>query len=198
VTRNNWLVHNNLGVLLFNEGERDSARRHFLEALRLQPNYAHAHYNLGRLLAREGRPEEAIVHFERALALDPNHAPSHFDLAALLEQQGRWAEARAHFEQATLLRPGWPLAGERLARLLIDSGDLAGAAAQLEKLARSAPSNAEYAFLAGMVHEARGDSVAAGRWYARAAELPGADAAMRDRARKYVGDGFRPDAPAAR
>jgi len=194
VTKNNWLIHNNLGVLLLNQGDWDEAQRHFERALSIQPNYAQAHDNLGRLLFREGRLEEARSHCERALELYPDYAQAHFDLACVFERQGKLEEARNHFERAVSIRPDWGVAHERLARVLVQDGDLVGAVVELEKLARAYPTNPEFAFLAGMARETQGDSSAAGRWYRRAAELPNADKDMRAKARKF---GERARAPAS-
>jgi spermidine synthase len=54
------VVHNELGVVLGELGQREAARQHFLEALRLRPGYSQARRNMGKLRAAEDGP--AAVH----------------------------------------------------------------------------------------------------------------------------------------
>lgn len=106
------------------------------------------------------------------------------------DSQRGWLEVvkgPENLDSMRALDPEWRAAHERLARILIQAGDLDGAGGEFEKLSGAYRQNAEYAFLAGMAHEARGDSAAAGPWYERAARLPGADADMRSKAKRFGG-----------
>ena len=46
-----WLAHNNLGLLLDNEGRKEEAMEHYQKAIRINPNYPDALNNLGVALA---------------------------------------------------------------------------------------------------------------------------------------------------
>ena len=53
-------AHNDLGIVLVQQGRIDEGIAHFREAIRLNPEYRRmAHYNLGRALAMQGRVDEA-------------------------------------------------------------------------------------------------------------------------------------------
>ena len=75
-----FLAHNNLGIVLYNQGKYEAAEAHFTEALRLNPGYADAHNNLGNVLYAQGKYEEAEAHFAEALRLNPGYADAHNNL----------------------------------------------------------------------------------------------------------------------
>jgi len=52
VTANNYVAHNNLAVALIDIGDFDSAVKHCIEALRINPNYANPHINLANALRK--------------------------------------------------------------------------------------------------------------------------------------------------
>jgi hypothetical protein len=105
VTRNNWLAHNNLGVILERKGEWAEARSHFEQALTMRPTYAVAHYNLGEALRKEGRLEEAIREYEAALRERPSHGRSHLGLGLALSAAGRIEEAIQQYEMVLRADP---------------------------------------------------------------------------------------------
>lgn len=101
-------AHNNLGVLFFNTpGRQAEALAHYVEAVRLKPDFADAHYNLGTLLAGiPGRQDEALRHYTEALRLKPDFAEAHLNLGTLLgNTPGRQNEAIVHYTQALRIKP---------------------------------------------------------------------------------------------
>lgn len=97
-----------------------------------------------------------------------------------------WTEVRTGPEDAARARaldPAWEEDQRRLATALSDGGDWAAAAGCYEKLAAAHPEDAVAAFRAAICRSQAGDSLAAARWLARAAALPGATAGMRQAAR---------------
>ena len=107
VTSNNFLVHNNLGVVLASQGRNEEAIVHYNEALRIDPYYARAHSNLGLALARQGRNEEAINHYAQALRLAPNDAEVHNNLGVVLVRLGKIEVALPHFAEALRIKPDY-------------------------------------------------------------------------------------------
>jgi len=82
--------------------------------------------------------------------------------------------------------PRWERDHEVLAETLARGEDWARAAGEYAKLAAADSLHVDWAFNAGVCEEARGDSAAAARWFARAAALPGADAETRARAERLA------------
>jgi tetratricopeptide (TPR) repeat protein len=88
VTTGNNIVHNNLGIVLADQGKLDEAIAHFSEALRIDPNYAEAHYNLGLALVGQGKLDEAIAHYSKALRIKPDYTKARDNLRLTLVKRG--------------------------------------------------------------------------------------------------------------
>jgi tetratricopeptide (TPR) repeat protein len=104
-TSNNLIIHNNLGIALDKQGRTEEAVRHYLQALRLKPDYVQVHNSLGFALDKQGRTEEAVKHYLQALRLKPDYAEVHDNLGIALDKQGRTEEAIEHYLQALQLKP---------------------------------------------------------------------------------------------
>jgi len=98
-------AHNNLGLTLYNQGRTEEAKDHYLEALRIKPDYVDALNNLGAALNKQGRLEEAIEHYLQALRIKPDYVNAHTHLGNALDKQGRTAEAIDHYLQALRIKP---------------------------------------------------------------------------------------------
>jgi protein O-mannosyl-transferase len=114
VTSDNAMAHNNLGHLLLQRGEWDSAISHFELALNIRSRNAATHYNLGRALmennlanalARKGLLDEAASHYEEAVRLRPDYGDPYFNLGSVLFQQGRTDDAIAQWQKALATQP---------------------------------------------------------------------------------------------
>jgi tetratricopeptide (TPR) repeat protein len=87
------LAHNNLGRTLLDCGDREGAREHFQEAVRLDPRYDMGHFNLANVLSESGQSEEALVHYREALRLNPEYVEVYGNMAAAYLRMGQPAEA---------------------------------------------------------------------------------------------------------
>lgn len=112
VTSNNYIILNNLGITLAEQGQVDAAIQAYQEALRIWPRSVTAHVNLGAALADQGKFEEAISHYNEALRLKPDYALARTNWSKALNnmgvswaQQGKLDEAINFFNQALRIDP---------------------------------------------------------------------------------------------
>jgi len=128
-----WIAHNNLGVILFQEGQWDEAVAHYQKALEIQPGYAEAYLNLGNALDQKREIGEAIVQYQKALELYPGLAEAHANLGVALLQKGEVDEALAHFQQAATLDPGNAKTCNDLGWAFLQKGEVDEAIVQYRK-----------------------------------------------------------------
>lgn len=125
------------------EGDLDTALRHYRLAVEADPDLALARYGLGTLLGEQGQLEEAVLHLRRAVELDPDFPEAHFNLGTALLRQGHADEALEALDRVLELDPGHVGARLRRAGLRRDRGDGEGARADLETLLKRDPLNTE-------------------------------------------------------
>ena len=118
----NYRGHNNLGNALSKQGRTEKAVEHYLQSLRINPDYAEAHYNLASYLDKEGSTEEAIEHYLQALRTKPDFVQAHNNLAVALDKQGRTEEAIEHCLQALRIDPDFAEAHSNLDNALSKQG----------------------------------------------------------------------------
>jgi tetratricopeptide (TPR) repeat protein len=87
----------NLGRLLHDSGELDSAEQVYRRAIAHCPGEALLFFNLGVLLEDLGRQEEAAHAYRSALVIDEELADAHYNLARLCEARGKSREALRHY-----------------------------------------------------------------------------------------------------
>ncbi len=134
-----WVLQNNLGALLIEQGKNDEAAAHLREALRLHPDFPQAHNNLCDAATHLRRVEEALAECSAAVRNSPNRASAHDGLGVALASTGHLTEARAEFETALRLNPGSIEARYNLADVLRASGQPAAAAEQYRAVLRAWP-----------------------------------------------------------
>jgi tetratricopeptide (TPR) repeat protein len=134
-----WMAHNNLGIVLENQGRQSEAIEHYKEALRLKPDYVEAHNNLGFALSQVGKPDEAIRQYEEALRIDPDDVEAHNNLGNALLQMGKLDEAIKQYEEALRTKPDYVDAHNNLGAALLRLGRLPEAIQQWEQVLRIKP-----------------------------------------------------------
>lgn len=91
-------AHVNLGRLVHESGDAESAQVHYRQALASRPTDATAAFNLGVALEDLGRLTEALAAYESSLALDPGNADAHYNAASLCERLAQPADALRHLK----------------------------------------------------------------------------------------------------
>jgi tetratricopeptide (TPR) repeat protein len=119
---NAWLAHNNLGIVLRDEGKIPQAIEHYREAIRLNPNYELAYNNLGVALKNEGKVEEAIVQYQLALKANPRFPNAYYNLGVAQAMIGKNDDAIQNYQQAIGLDPNFFEPRYALAGLFMDLG----------------------------------------------------------------------------
>jgi protein O-mannosyl-transferase len=171
VTRNNPVIHNNLGQDLAKQGKMDQAKAHYAEALRLDPNLAEAHNNLGLALAKQGEMDEAKAQYAEALRLNPNLAEVHNNLGVALAKQGKLDEAEAQYVEALRLNSDYAVAHNNLGMALAAQGKMDEAEAQYVEALRLNPDYAEAHNNLGLALAAQGKMDQAEAQYVEALRL---------------------------
>ena len=143
VTSGHWLPHNNLGAALAKKGQVDDAIGHYLEALRLKPDYAQVHYNLGNALTKKGQTDDAIRYYLEALRLKPDHAEAHYNLGAALAKKGQTDDAIEHYLEALRIKPDYESAHNNLGAAFARKGQTDDAIEHYLEALRIQPEYAE-------------------------------------------------------
>lgn len=96
-------AHNNLGVILYEQGLKDEAIAHWQQAVWNDPSFAQAYLNLGIALAEQGNQTEAISFMQKAIQLRPNDPEPYRLLGEMEIKQKNVLAARRAFLEASRL-----------------------------------------------------------------------------------------------
>ncbi len=161
-------AHNNLAILLRNNGDLTGAAQSYREALRLRSGHPEAHYNYAILLEARGSIGGAIEHFREALRLRPEYVDARHSFANLLKARGELQEAENHYREVLRLRPGYPEAHSNYAILLELLGRFTEAGQHYEEALRLNPGYKEGHYNYAMLLEAKQDTARAQEHYRQA------------------------------
>lgn len=114
VTTGNFLIHNNLGVVLLSKGDVDAAIQEFQSVLKIKPDDIDAHINLGIAFIRTGELDAAIREFREVLRIKPDDVDSHINLGVALAKKGYMELAIHEFRETLRISPGNPMAQKNL------------------------------------------------------------------------------------
>ncbi len=134
VTEGNYLIHNNLGNELAAAGEVDEALVHYLEAVRLYPDYADGHYNLANTYAGLGQDDQAVYHYLEAIRIKPDYEKAYNNLGVTLARRGNLDQAMIYFSEALRMNPASVDSRYNLGSALAARGRFAEAITHFERI----------------------------------------------------------------
>jgi len=190
VTRDNYIILDNLGVELLEKGDLAGAIESHLASLRSNPQFATAHYNLGVALDTKGDLDGALQEYRTVLSLNPNHFEAHNNLGYDLQQRGDLAGAIAAFERACQLRPDLPMPRISLGTALVNLGEFPRAIGVFREVLLMAPDNLKARSNLGVALARQGNLVEARREFETVLRMNPQDAVARqnlERARAQLG-----------
>jgi len=133
VTENNAVAHNNLGAEFYSGGEKREATAHFIEAIRIDPDYMEGHNNLKIALNAETDLVGAITTIRRVMRIYPENPGLFYHLGGLYRQKRDIDRAIHHYVQAMHYYPMFDMASFDLASTYLMKGDLQKALRQFKK-----------------------------------------------------------------
>lgn len=83
VTKDNYVMLNNYGSALRNEGRFNEAAGHFEQSIISNPQYVRAYVNLGSVYFIENKTSKAVTNWNKALKIDPDNVDALNNLAWL-------------------------------------------------------------------------------------------------------------------
>ncbi len=122
-----WLAHNELGLLLNQQGKAEEAMTHYQQSLKLQPEQVEAYNNAGTYYLVRGQLEVAMGLFHQALQSGPRSAVTHYNIGNVLDRQKKSAEATREYLEALRLDPAHADAENNLACMLATQGKVSEA-----------------------------------------------------------------------
>lgn len=108
IVRLNKLSDFEEALLLHEQGDRKSAIKLYLKAVKNDDSTADAYCNLGILEWQEGNQAKAVDYFTLCLRHDPRHFEAHYNLANLYGEIGNFPLAKAHYLISIELEPTFP------------------------------------------------------------------------------------------
>jgi tetratricopeptide (TPR) repeat protein len=175
-----WLAHNNLGIVLADEGDLDAAAAHYTRALQLRPAYPETYINLGNVMQARGHFDAAMANYRAALRLRPDYPEASNDLGAALAASGQLDDAIAQYTRALELKPDYPEAHYNLGNALRTRGRTAEAVAHYTEALRWRPAYPEAHHGLGLALAAQGQTAEAAVQYGEAVRLRPAFAEARN------------------
>ena len=149
--------HYNLGLALEAAGRPEEAIRSYLQAVRIDPDYAEVYNNLGVAYADKMMLPEAVRFYNSALRINPAFDRAHHNMGLALARLGKLNEAVLHFYEAVRISPYYANARLNLGIALAKTGGLDEAESHLAKAVQIKPDFAEAYYSLGLVQARLGN-----------------------------------------
>jgi protein O-GlcNAc transferase len=117
-------AHSNLGNLYKARGRFEDAKKCYLEAVRISPQFAIAWSNLGGIFKEEQNFKRAVSYYEESINIDPMFADAHSNLGCALREMGEIVDAKKALNKAIAIRPDFAIAHGNLGSCYFAEGNL--------------------------------------------------------------------------
>jgi tetratricopeptide (TPR) repeat protein len=107
-TADNHVAHGNLGATLYLKGDVNEATSHFIEALRIMPDYNEALNNLRISLAANGGIDHAIEKLKKLINIFPQNSGLYYSLGVMYGKKGELDKAIEQYETALSYHSEFP------------------------------------------------------------------------------------------
>ena len=97
---NNPSILHNLGTLMANKGDFETAKNYYLKAIKLNNNIESLS-EIGKLYDEENNFEEALKYFEMVLKKDKNHKTTNFRIGNIFLKMDEYKKGLTHIKSAT-------------------------------------------------------------------------------------------------
>lgn len=124
VTDDNYIIENNLGVVLARSGDSWGARYHWLRAMQIDPKFPLAPGNLGEALLNLGLRDGARSLLEKAIQLKPDFQSAQRNLGIIDASTGNFPDSIEHLSEALRLNADDAVAHSNLCYALEHVGRL--------------------------------------------------------------------------
>ena len=131
---NHTEARRNLAMAYLESGDKEQAKNHLIEVLRLDPKDAWSYVILGNIAKSEKRIDQADRFYRRAYELKPNDALLLANYGVLMVDRGNQEQAEEFFERAIEANPSYPNSYYGLALLRFQAGKASEALGVLDRL----------------------------------------------------------------
>jgi tetratricopeptide (TPR) repeat protein len=180
------LVHNNIGMALYQQQQIDPAVEHFRQALTIEPSYAMAHNNLAAALERRGERALAARPYERALDLAPGMVMAEQNYGHLQVELGRTEEGLSRLRALAASHPDSAEVQFAAGHAAWRTGHVRLALRYLDRAIEADPSHARAHYVTGHILAADGRTTQAAVAMRRYLELGPAEGPLADEARRTI------------
>ncbi len=136
---NNYMAHNNLGLMALDLGQQEIAEERLRKAVTINPQSADAFNNLGNLYRAQRRYDQAVMVLEQAARISPKAGPAYVNLGLTYEAVGKFDQAIASYQHALKLVPTMNEAWSNLGNTLHHLGRIDEAVVAYETALRHRP-----------------------------------------------------------
>ena len=123
----------NLGEVLVELKEWDSAIENFRKVLQTDSNDGNCYFNIGFCLLNKGEKNFAIDNFQKAISLNPRDLYAYFYLGNIYQDDGLTNFAEENYKKVIEISPDYSWAYYNLGVIDYEEGNIENAIANLEK-----------------------------------------------------------------